>query len=82
MYEIDVGKQGANCSAPIRINLRTVELEMGEQLIGVGLPVARIDGTALAHHQHGAFHDGLYREPPLPTLKPSTGPSTRPPVWL
>src|SRR5947209_7807612 len=48
----------------IRINLRTVELGIGEQLIGVGPRLARIDGTALAHHLHGACDHGLDRDHP------------------
>ena len=55
---------GRDKSGPIRINLRTVELGIGEQLIGVGPPLARIDGTALAHHLHGASDHGLHRDHP------------------
>ncbi len=40
IYERVVCKRGAVLSAPIRINLRTVELGIGEQLIGVGPPLA------------------------------------------
>src|SRR5437588_8699148 len=47
--------------ALIRINLRTVELGIGHELIGVGPLATRIDGTARLHHLSRSLDDARDR---------------------
>src|SRR6266699_3666328 len=55
---------GAGAAVVIRINLRTVELGIGEQLIGVGPLATRIDGTARLHHLSRSLDDAGDRNDP------------------